>query len=74
MMMLRANTTSILTVVELGDLRVPIEEGVTYDVTALDWAAVYREHPEAFDAPVEQATAAPGEKRSTRRAPAKRKK
>jgi len=69
MQMMRANTNAVLTVVEL-DSQVTVEENKTYDVDNFEWAAVLREHPWVFEAPVEQATAAPGEKRSTRR-PAK---
>lgn len=31
------------------------------------WGMVYTRPPEGYDAPIEQATAAPGEKRNTRR-------
>ena len=66
--MLRANTNAVLTVTELAG-QVTVREGQTYDVSTHEWAAVLREHPWVFDENVvEQATAAPGEKRSTRRA------
>ena len=65
--MRRANTNAVLTVVELGG-QVTVREGQTYDVTTDEWSVVLKEHPWVFDENVvEQATAAPGEKRSTRR-------
>ena len=74
MRILRANTNAVLTVVALAG-QVTVREGQTYDVDAHEWAETFQEHPWVFDTgqPVEQATAAPGEKRSTRRAPAKKK-
>ena len=70
--MLRANTNAVLTVTELAG-QVTVREGQTYDVTIHEWAATLREHPWCFDENVvEQATAAPGEKRTTRRTTAKK--
>ena len=72
MEMRRANTNAVLTVVELAG-QVTVVEDMTYDIDTVEWGAVMREHPWVFEAPVEQATSAPGEKRSTRRPAAKKK-
>ena len=67
MRMMRVNTTAVVYVSEL-ETQVPLREGETVDVDSDEGAAIYREHAWVFNAgTVEQATAGPGEKRSTRR-------
>ena len=66
--MMRATVNAVLTV-EALDGQVTVEENRSYDIDTFEWGQTLKEHPWAFDtdAPIEAATAAPGEKRSTRR-------
>lgn len=65
----RANTNATMTVTAI-DSQVTVTEGQTYDVDTSPWSELQREHPWIFEGPndvVEEATAAPGTKRNTRR-------